>query len=148
MAEPWKKVKPGTPPVMKHVLIVDDNNRYAEAISEDLRNRGTEEISRAFNAKEGVEKLLSGKTVFDGIVTDISMEGQLSGLNVIRTAKRIKFPGIITVATTGLDTTSGFVFNRFFLGTIMGSHFLIPKRPIKRDKNIIWIPARNYTSNK
>ncbi len=129
------------PPAAQNVLLVDDNDRYAKTITEDLQKRGAE-VTRARSAAEGIDLLNNILNSFDGIVTDISMESQVSGLKVLKEAKKLKFSGFVAVATTGLDTQVGFIFNRFVLGVIYKSNYLIPKRPIKRDGNVIWIKVK------
>jgi CheY-like chemotaxis protein len=134
------------PGSLRRVLLVDDNDRYAEAITADLIKRGVEEVVRAVNAKEGIELLRLSGEEFDGVVSDISMEHQISGLKVLRVARKIHKgsayhdkPLMVACATTGLDTPVGFAINNFLLGKIFRCDYLIPKRPIKRDGKIIWI---------
>ncbi len=124
---------------MKRVLIVDDNDRYAEVLTADLESRGAT-VLRAYNAAEGVELLRQKGAELDGVVTDISMETQISGLKVLRMARKIRdFTGTVTCATTGLDTPISFFLNQFFLGKLYRCDFIIPKRPIKKEKKVIWI---------
>lgn len=130
--------RPGRPPALKRVLLVDDNDRYATAITRDLESRGAE-VVRVRSAVEGVA-LLAGRSMdFDGIVMDITMETQISGLRVLSAAKRMRFAGVTATASTGLDTGIGFLFNRFLLGSIYGCRYLIPKRLIKKRKKVAWI---------
>ncbi len=124
---------------MKRVLLVDDNDSYADAITQDLENRGASVI-RARSAAEGISVLRERANELDGVVSDISMETQISGLKVLRTARRVRdFHGTVTCATTGLDTPVSFFLNRFILGKLYRSDFIIPKRPIRREKKVIWI---------
>lgn len=127
---------------IKRVLLADDNDRYAEALTHDLRKRGATEIIRVFDAASAVEKLREDGDSIDTVVTDISMETQISGLKVLREAHKGDSKRLVVVATTGLDTKLGFLFNRFFLGTLYKCDFLIPKRPIKQDGRIFWIPGK------
>ncbi len=130
------------PPEMKRVLLVDDNDRYAAAIIANLEKHREVTVERATTARQGIEMLRSGLDRYDGLVTDISMEHQISGLSVLIAARRLKFKGLVIVATTGLDTPVAFALNRFLLGFVFGSNYLIPKRPIKRDGTVLWIPVR------
>ncbi|MDP8209043.1 MAG: response regulator [Candidatus Electryonea clarkiae] len=130
------------PPKLNRVLLVDDNDRYVSALTEHLEKSGVE-VFRVETARDGVKAILSDGENFDGIVTDISMEGQLSGLKVLSAAKKSGFSGILTVATTGLDTWFGFFFNRVFFGKLMKCDYLIPKRPIKKSGKIIWIKSNS-----
>ncbi|MCB2212410.1 response regulator [bacterium] len=77
------------PGSLTRVLLVDDNDRYAKSLTEDLHRRGVEDIVRAVNAKEGVELLRARGDEFDGVVSDISMEHQISGLRVLRVARAL-----------------------------------------------------------
>lgn len=130
--------RPGRPPAMKRVLLVDDNDRYASAISSDLESRGAE-VVRVRSAVEGVAMIEQQGASFDGIVTDITMETQISGLRVLRAALRTGFEGTVATASTGLDTGIGYFVNRFLLGAIYGCRYLIPKRLIKQRKKVVWI---------
>ena len=127
---------------IKRVLLADDNDRYAEALTNDLRKRGAEEVIRVFDAATAVLKIREEGDTIDTVVTDISMESQISGLKVLRAARKNRPDRLVVVATTGLDTKLGFLFNRLLLGKLYRCDFLIPKRPIKRDGNIFWIPGR------
>lgn len=128
------------PPQLTNVLLVDDNDRYAAALTTDMESRGAS-VVRARNASEGVSILRKRASEFDGIVTDISMEGQLSGLRVLRAARPNGFSGALSVASTGLDTRIGYLFNWFALGVLFRCDFLIPKRPIKKEGEIFWLPV-------
>lgn len=127
---------------LQRVLLVDDNDRYATALTADLIARGVTEIVRAVNAREGIQRLRDEPGAFDGVVSDISMEHQISGLRVLRAARRISDPDILVAcATTGLDSPIAYRINRFILGSLFRCDYLIPKRPIKRDERVIWIRA-------
>lgn len=130
--------RPGRPPALKRVLLVDDNDRYASAITRDLESRGAE-VVRVRSAGEGVAMLAGRSREFDGIVTDITMETQISGLRVLSAARRMRFAGITATASTGLDSGIGFLINRFLLGSLYGCRYLIPKRLIKKRKSVAWI---------
>ncbi|GBE29155.1 hypothetical protein BMS3Bbin04_00165 [bacterium BMS3Bbin04] len=122
---------------------MDDNDRYADALTDDLKDRGVEEIVRALTAREGVSIIHSHGDDFDGVISDISMESQISGLNVLRVARRHPGKLMVACATTGLDTPVGYWFNKFLLGTLFRCDYLIPKRPIKRDGKVFWIRGAN-----
>jgi len=127
---------------LKKVLLADDNDRYAKALTEDLLERGVGEVVRAMNAQEAVEILRNDGDGIDGVVSDISMESQISGLRVLRAARKGGNRRVLAVATTGLDTKIGYFFNYFILGILYRSDYLIPKRPIKRDGIINWIRVK------
>lgn len=120
------------------MLLVDDNDRYARAITDDLESRGAE-VTRARTAAEGIAALSTGADRFDCIVTDITMEGQLSGLGVLRAAIGRGFRGSLVTASTGLDTRAGYLLNRLFLGMLFRCSYLIPKRIIRRTGAVTWM---------
>ncbi len=128
------------PPKMRHVLLVDDNDVYADHLTCDLRSRDTE-VTRVLSAAEAVQVLRTNHHNFDGIITDISMENQISGLKVLIEIRRLRFQGIVTVATTGLNSPIGFLLNRILLGKIFHSDYLIAKRPIQTSGKVIWLRA-------
>jgi DNA-binding NtrC family response regulator len=126
------------PPRVGRVLLVDDNDRYAEAITRHLQRRGAD-VERARSAEEGIKALRERASSFGCVITDITMESQLSGLRVLRKARRLGFEGLLVTASTGLDNPVGYLFNRFLLGTLYGCDYVIPKRPIKRRGKVAWI---------
>ncbi|MBD3166295.1 response regulator [bacterium] len=138
MRRPWDGTGGGEPPKWTSVLIVDDNDRYARALGDQMTAGGAA-VERALNAADGIKRLQNDAARFDGIITDISMETQISGLRILRRARKLGFKGEIAVATTGLDTPLGYLFNRLFLGVLMRADYLIPKRPIKQRGTIDWI---------
>ena len=84
---------------MKKVLIVDDNDRYADNLKAYYSKLGYS-CTRAYNAQEGWDLYSKSKTKsngisdFDTIVTDITMETQTSGLWMIRKIHKDEFKGI------------------------------------------------------
>lgn len=138
----WHGLVVGEPPVFRCVLIVDDNDFYAQCLSADLAERGAI-CERAHSAAEGMHMLDVGIDRYDAVVTDISMETELAGLKVLRHARRIGFGGQVACATTALDARWAFTLNRFFLGVVYRADYLIPKRPMARDNEVLWIPRRS-----
>lgn len=127
---------------LQRVLLADDNDRYAKAITADLLKRGVKEVVRTYNAREAVRKLQLEGDSFDGVVTDISMENQLSGMSVLRAARKGGSKRLLAVASTGLDAPLAYKINYVILGLLYRSDFLIPKRSIKREGVVNWIPVR------
>jgi len=127
---------------LKKVLLADDNDRYAKALTENLEQLGVTEIIRAMNAKEAIEILNKEGDSIDGVVSDISMETQISGLKVLAAARKNGSKRMLAVASTGLDTKIGYFINYFILGLMYRSDYLIPKRPIKQNGIINWIPVK------
>lgn len=126
------------PPRLHSVLLVDDNDDYADKIKSFLEARNVL-VQRAHTAKEGIRLLKADPERYDGIITDISMENQVSGLAVLIAARTSAFKGVVTVASTGLDTRFGLLANRILLGHLFGSRYLIPKKPIRQSGTILWL---------
>lgn len=137
----WFGVATSEPPVFRHVLIVDDNEFYAAQLTADLVARGAHVVHRA-NAADGMAELEARGHEFDAVISDIAMETELAGLNVLHKARRCGFRGHLASATTGLDTWWGFALNRLILGGLYRCNYLIPKRPIRSTGSVYWIPAR------
>jgi CheY-like chemotaxis protein len=129
-------------PRMARVLVVDDNDTYAERIANFLKAHGTEETVRAHNAAEGIEILGAQGDRLDGVVTDISMERELAGLSVLAYARDHGFRGHVATASTAFDRRLGFFINRFILGGWYKSEFLIPKKPIIERDEHLWVRVR------
>lgn len=77
----------------KNVLIVDDNDRYANNLKVWFEQKGFETV-RAVNAAQGWEIYSKDKNRFHTIVTDITMETQTSGLWMIRKIHKDGYAGI------------------------------------------------------
>jgi len=138
----WHGLKVTESPVFKRVLVVDDNDYYAEQLMADLVSRGAV-CERAHSASEGIAMLNEDAARFDAVITDISMETELAGLRVLRHVRRIAFAGQVGTATTALDARWAFTLNRFFLGVIYQADYLIPKRPITQKGEVLWIRVGN-----
>ena len=100
--------KTKTPPTYAAVLIVDDNDFYAEAIQKDLEARGSRAFTRAKTAAEGIAFIDERGGDFDLVVTDISMESEYAGVKVLAHLKKLKLRGDYAVATTALNYWFGF----------------------------------------
>lgn len=129
------------PPQMRRVLVVDDNDHYARALSAHARGHGAREVVRARSAAEGIALLGPECAGFDCVITDISMERELAGLAVIAHANRCGYAGVLATATTALDSWYGFAFNRLVFGLLYRTDFMIPKRPIRREDRVLWVPS-------
>jgi CheY-like chemotaxis protein len=130
---------------LKPVLLVDDNDRYAEMLDKYFRDRGyTPE--RAFNGKDALG-MFKGKPAdyYRAIVTDITMESQLAGLSFLWEIKKLGFHGTIVVASTGFDFPLAMPLSRMVL-TGWGVHYLVPKAPMKRAGIIEFYPVSLFSS--
>jgi CheY-like chemotaxis protein len=118
---------PSTP---KPALIIDDNDEYAAMLLSHFEPHGFQ-FTRATNAREGLEALRqSGLNPFKAIITDITMGSQTAGLRLIRKIRRLRYHGVLIVASTGFN--SPFVLQIAKPVMIMlGADILIPKRPLK-----------------
>ena len=127
---------------MQSVLIVDDNDRYANNLKLyfDKINIPSE---RAFNAKEGFEIFLSKD--FTAVVSDITMESQISGLLMVRKIYKSGYKGKIIIATTGFDVRGVMLFSQFLLPVYAGVGWMIPKVPLKKGE-VLFYPTRLTTS--
>lgn len=123
---------------MKRLLIVDDNNRYAEILKEFFAAKGYM-TERAVTGEEGLrcvaEKDLGYYSV---IVTDITMESQLAGVTMLGRIHKLGYKGTVVVASTGFDVPLVTPFSRLFLRQY-GVHYLIPKTTVLK-KDILFYP--------
>jgi hypothetical protein len=127
---------------MQSVLIVDDNDRYANNLKLyfDRINIPSE---RAFNAEEGLEIFL--KNEFSAVISDITMESQVSGLLLVRKIYKSGYKGKIIIATTGFDVWGVMYFSQFILPIYAGVGWMIPKVPLKRGE-VLFFPTKLTTS--
>ncbi|MCE9597323.1 MAG: response regulator [Spirochaetia bacterium] len=130
---------------MKPILLVDDNDRYAEMLDRYFRNLGyTPE--RAFNGKDAFGMFQSKPpSYYKVIVTDITMETQLAGLTFLWDIRKLGFTGTVVVASTGFDVPLVMPFSRAVLGN-WGVHYLVPKAPMKKENRIEFYPISLFSS--
>lgn len=119
----------------RNVLIVDDNDRYANNLISYFEQKGNKTI-RAISAYEGWEKFTQFE--FNAVITDITMETQTSGLWLARKIYKSGFNGDIIVATTGFDVPGVMFFSKYFLPMFAGIGFMIPKVPLKKGEVIFY----------
>lgn len=123
---------------MKKVLIVDDNDRYANHLKAyfDLKKIASD---RAFDAKQGW-KLFCKSNDYDMIISDVTMETQTSGLWMMRNIYKSGYKGVMVIASTGFDVWGVMPFSSYFLSWFCGLHWMIPKVPLKQG-NVEWVPT-------
>jgi CheY-like chemotaxis protein len=133
----------------KKILVVDDNDRYAEAITK-FYEKYSLSCERAFTAQEGWEVFQKDNRFFS-IVTDVTMETQTSGLWFSRKVFKTGYSGHIIIASTGFDFPGVISFSRFFLPLFSGVGWVVPKKPLKNSGEMIFYPTQkqihcNYIS--
>jgi hypothetical protein len=119
------------------VLIVDDNDRYANNLKTFFDAKKIE-TDRALNAKEGWE--MFQKKTYHTVISDITMETQTSGLFLIRDIFKSGFKGNIIIATTGFDFPGVMFVGKFLLPKFGGVGWMVPKVPLKRGE-VVFIPT-------
>ncbi len=119
-------------------LVIDDNDRYAEALMAELHRRGATTL-RGRSAGEGIALCRAHGPDLDGIVTDIDMETQLAGLRVVWYVHRRRLPALLAVTTTGLDARWAFRWNRWVFTQLWPVDYLLPKRPIREHGQVLWL---------
>lgn len=140
----WHGVSAVSPPEMQHVLLVDDNDFYAGKLTRSLQSHSNAKVTRVISAQAAIALLQVHPDIYDGVVTDMSMETELAGLKVLAFCKKIQFSGTVAVATTALDTAWAFFINQWLFAWY-GADYLIPKRFIKKRQGVIWLPSKkNY----
>jgi hypothetical protein len=120
---------------METVLIVDDNDRYANNLKTylDKRNISSE---RAMSASQGYEMFLA--TQYTTIISDITMETQTSGLVFVRKIFQEGYKGKIIIATTGFDVWGVMFLGKYFLPYFGGVGWMIPKVPLKKGEVLFY----------
>jgi len=127
----------------KHLLVVDDNNKYAELLGSHFSALGYE-IDRALTGEQGLSMVVEkGVDYYSVIVTDITMESQLAGVSMLGKIKKLNYPGTIVVASTGFDVFLGVPFSRLFLSGY-GVHYLIPKTTVLK-QDIDFLPIAFFS---
>lgn len=123
----------------KSVLIVDDNDRYANNLKVWFEQKGFETV-RAVDAAQGWEIYSKDKNRFHTIVTDITMETQTSGLWMIRKIHKDGYQGNKIIATTGFDFPGVMFFSSSILPWFAGIGWMVPKVPLKQG-TVVFLPT-------
>ncbi|MEJ2639947.1 MAG: PAS-domain containing protein [Desulfosarcinaceae bacterium] len=93
-------VEPALIPEGKTVLLVEDNASVREAVSEQVASFGNR-VTSAPNAEAALELLEAQAADVALVITDISLSGPLSGVDLKQQLAR-RYPGIGVVLTSGL----------------------------------------------
>lgn len=123
---------------MKKILIIDDNDRYADNLKKYFRKFNDVETVRAKTAKEGFE--LFQKDSYHTIISDITMETQTSGFTGIRKIFKTGYQGNLIIATTAFDVKGALFFGKYFLPIYANIGWMIPKVPLKNGE-VIFVPT-------
>ncbi|TGK06859.1 response regulator [Leptospira semungkisensis] len=126
------------------VLVVDDNDRYANNLQIYLNKIGCE-VLRAVDAAQGWEFYLANKLKLKAVITDITMETQTSGLWMIRKIHKDGFKGIKVIATTGFDVAGVMAVSKYLLPWFAGIEYMVPKVPLKKGE-VLLLPTKNISS--
>ena len=114
----------------KPALIIDDNANYVDMLLHHFEPVGFE-FDHAWNATEGYQTLQDvGSGYYGLIITDITMEGQTSGLKLIRRMRKYGYKGVIMVASTGFNSRFVREISRRVLKW-WGVDLIVPKAPLK-----------------
>ncbi|EPG65403.1 response regulator [Leptospira wolffii] len=122
------------------ILVVDDNDRYANNLIEYLKTLGCETI-RAIDAAQGWSMYRANKNLLKAVITDITMETQTSGLWMIRNIHKDGFSGIKVIATTGFDVAGVMAISKYLLPWFAGIEYMVPKVPLKAGK-VLLLPTK------
>ena len=118
---------------MKHLLIVDDNDKYARILDEYYVDLGYS-IDRAVDGASGYNAVKEkGMEHYQVIVTDITMETQMAGITMLKRLYKEGYRGTVVVASTGFDVPLARPLTKAFLGG-MGIDYLVPKTTVLSGK--------------
>lgn len=122
---------------MEKVLIVDDNDRYANHLKAYLDNLQVSS-DRAISASQGYEFYRTNS--YSTIISDITMETQTSGLFFMRKVFREGYKGKLIIATTGFDFPGVMAVGKYVLPSFAGVGWMIPKVPLKKGE-VVFFPT-------
>lgn len=130
LAAPWFRN-------MQPLLLVDDNDKYADLLETYFKKHGFSS-ERAVDAAEGY-KMWSEKApdYYPLIVTDVTMETQTSGLGMLKKIHKNGYQGTIIIASTGFDVVGAKVLTKIFLRST-GVHYMIPKTTVIQEAPVFY----------
>lgn len=130
----------------KKLLLVDDNDRYAKLLKEFFEKKGYA-VDRATSANEGLQRLqINGINHYSLILTDITMETQLAGLNFLKEARKLGYTGKIIIASTGFNYPVVLYLAPFFLSGLKVD-YLLPKTSVLRH-DFMFYPCKIFPSHR
>lgn len=125
----------------QRLLIVDDKSLYRDRLRDCFGQFGYElfVVATAAEALALIETW--GLDFFAVVVSDVSMEYELSGLYLAWQLHRRRFRGRTILASTGFDNYFAVLIAQWIL-PLHGVDWLMPKRPLKRRQRVRFIRCR------
>lgn len=124
------------------ILIIDDNKSYTSILQERLE-RCDCKTCHAPSSKSGLDTLRSQPSNhFDIVITDITMETQVSGIFLVRRIRRLGFNGCLIIYSTGFNFPLVLQLSRLFF-RFLGADGLIPKNRLIEGKPQLTPITRN-----
>jgi CheY-like chemotaxis protein len=112
------------------VLIIDDNRRYTAILRERLEKQGFV-VCHELSSQAGFAHLKElHPEHYDIIITDITMETQVSGIYLTWLIRRLGFKGCLIIYSTGFNTPVGLWASKLFFQAFRVNG-LIPKNGLK-----------------
>lgn len=122
---------------MAKCLLVDDNGHYAELLSNYFVEKGFE-ITWCKSAEEGFQEYSSkDQAYYQLILTDITMESQISGLTMLKKLRKAGYSGELLIASTGFDVPLGKFFTRLFFKNL-NIRYLISKKSVLKNSFLFY----------
>ena len=123
----------------KRILIVDDNKGYQLLLKKMIDSKGNFQVDLAVSARDAFATIYHMNIPYHTIITDISMESQLSGIHMLFQLRKYikKFNIRVMVASTGFNY-SLVMYITSFLFKMLLVQVLIPKKYLKSKKNIVY----------
>ena len=128
---------------MPKILLVEDEEKLARVVELELRYEGYE-VEKAFDGREGLEKVLSGD--FDLILLDIMLPS-LSGMEVLRRLRRESQVPVIMVTArdsvvdkvSGLDSgADDYITKPFEIEELLARiRAALRKRPVRQESAVL-----------
>ena len=123
----------------KRVLIVDDNPHYQQHLKKILIRKKIYAIDYSVSAKDAFATIYHTNIPYDMIITDISMESQLSGIKMLFQLQNYikKFSIQVIVASTGFNYPAVMYISGFLMRALRVQG-LIPKKHLNDKTNLIY----------
>jgi CheY-like chemotaxis protein len=111
-------------------LIIDDNRRYTAMLKDHLEKQGCL-VEHILSYQEGLKHLRNiDSNHYQLIITDITMETQISGIILTWQIRHLHFDGCLIIYSTGFNFPMVLGISRLFFH-LLGADGLIPKNGLK-----------------